>query len=111
MTAHKAGNLGVEVLSTAMLVGLIERAALGCLEGDLAEGEISVGTHVEIEHRRPVPVGFLVRIEVEVALIDGPRVSFAVRAFDESDAVAEGTHERFIIDRERFRAKLAEKLE
>ncbi len=111
MTAHKAGNPGVEVLSTAMLVDLVERAALACLEGFLAPGQISVGTHIEIEHRRPVPVGFLVRTEVEVAFVDGPRVSFAVRAFDESDAVAEGTHERFIIDRERFEAKLAEKLD
>jgi len=111
MTAHKSGNPGVEVLSTAMLVDLVERAGLACLEGALKPEEISVGTHIDLEHRRPVPVGFLVRTEVEVAFVDGPRVSFAVRAFDESDVVAEGTHERFIIERERFNAKLAEKLD
>jgi fluoroacetyl-CoA thioesterase len=52
----------------------------------------------------------MVRAEVEVVLIDGPRVSFAVQVFDEREAVAEGTHERYTIEKAKFMAKLEEKL-
>lgn len=109
MTAEKAGNKGVDVLSTPMLVQLVEDAAMACIAPILESGEITLGTHVDLEHREPVPVGFIVRTEVEVVLIDGPRISFAVQVFDEREQVAEGTHERYIIPREKFLAKLEEK--
>ena len=110
MTAEKAGNKGVDVLSTSMLVQLVENAAMHCIEPMLANGVVSLGTHIDIEHRQPVPVGFIVRTEVEVVMIDGPRISFAVQVFDEQEAVAEGTHERYLIDKSKFLAKLEEKL-
>lgn len=110
MTAEKAGNKGVDVLSTSMLVQLVENAAIHCVEPMLEPGTISLGTHVDLEHHKPVPVGFIVRTEVEIVMIDGPRVSFAVQVFDEQEAVAEGTHERYLIDKSKFLAKLEEKL-
>ena len=85
MTADKAGNPGVEALSTSMLVQLVENAAIHCLEPTLEAGEVSLGTHVDLEHHKPVPVGFILRIEVEVVMVDGPRISFAVQAFDEQE--------------------------
>ena len=110
MTAEKAGNRGVDVLSTSVLVQLVESAAIHCVEPILGADRVSLGTHVDLAHHKPVPVGFIVRIEVEVVMVDGPRVSFAVQVFDEREAVAEGTHERYIIDRAKFLAKLEEKL-
>ena len=110
MTAEKAGNKGVDVLSTPMLVQLVEDAAMACAAPALGEGQVSLGTHIDLEHHKPVPVGFIVRTEVELVLVDGPRISFAVQVFDEQEAVAEGTHERYVMDREKFLAKLEEKL-
>jgi fluoroacetyl-CoA thioesterase len=110
MTAEKAGNKGVDVLSTSVLVGLVESAALHCIGPLLGDGQIALGTHIDLEHHKPVPVGFIVRIEVEVVTVDGPRIGFAVRVFDEQEAVAEGTHERYVIDKAKFLAKLEEKL-
>jgi fluoroacetyl-CoA thioesterase len=110
MTAEKAGNRGVDVLSTPMLVQLVEDAAMACIAPVLGDGQITLGTHVDLEHHKPVPVGFIVRTEVEVVLVDGPRISFAVQVFDEQEAVAEGTHERYIMERAKFLAKLEEKL-
>ena len=110
MTAEKAGNKGVDVLSTPMLVQLIEDAAMACIAPLLDQGQITLGTHIDLEHHKPVPVGFIVRTEVEVVLVDGPRISFAVQVFDEQEAVAEGTHERYVMDRAKFLAKLEEKL-
>ena len=110
MTAEKAGNKGVDVLSTSMLVQLVENAAIACIEPMLDDIQVSLGTHVDLEHHKPVPVGFIVRTEVEIVMIDGPRISFAVQVFDEQEAVAEGTHERYIIDKAKFLAKLQEKM-
>jgi predicted thioesterase len=110
MTADKAGNKGVEALSTSMLVQLVENAAIACLEPILGSDLVSLGTHIDVEHHKPVPVGFIVRTEVEIVMVDGPRVSFAVQVFDEQEAVAEGTHERYLIERSKFLARLEEKL-
>lgn len=110
MTADKAGNRGVDVLSTSMLVQLVESAAVHCVDPVLESDQVTLGTHIDLEHHKPVPVGFIVRTEVEVVMIDGPRVSFAVQVFDEREAVAEGSHERYVIARPKFLAKLEEKL-
>jgi|SRR5579863_2616259 len=110
MTAEKAGNPGVDVLSTSMLVQLVENAAVHCVEPVLERDQITLGTHIDLEHHKPVPVGFIVRTEVEVVMIDGPRISFAVQVFDEREAVAEGTHERYVMARAKFLARLEEKL-
>ncbi len=110
MTAEKAGNPGVEALSTPQLVQLVEQAAIACIEPSLEPDQISLGTHIDLEFHKPVPVGFIVRTEVEVVLVDGPRISFAFQVFDESEPVADGTHERYVIEKTKFFAKLEEKL-
>jgi predicted thioesterase len=110
MTAEKAGNKGVDVLSTPMLIQLIEEAAVHCLAPGLGPDEVTLGSHVDVEHLAPTPVGFIVRIEVEVIAVAGRRIQFAVAAFDEREKVAEGTHERYLLERSRFLARLEEKL-
>ncbi len=110
MTAEKAGNKGVDVLSTPMLLQLIEQAAVECLATIISPEEISLGSHIELSHIAPVPVGYIVRTEVEILAINGRRVEFAVAAFDEKEKVAEGTHERYIMERAKFLANLEEKM-
>jgi predicted thioesterase len=110
MTAEKAGNKGADVLSTPQLVQLIEEAAMHCVSPVLTAEQLTVGTHIDLEHRNPVPVGFIVRTEVEVVQVDGPRITFAVQVFDEQENVAEGTHERYIIERAKFISKLDDKM-
>ncbi|GAC1498006.1 MAG: hypothetical protein NVS1B14_00730 [Vulcanimicrobiaceae bacterium] len=110
MTAEKAGNKGADVLSTPQLVQLIEEAAMHCVAPTLPAGTLTVGTHIDLEHRKPVPVGFIVRTEVEIVQLDGPRVTFAVQVFDERENVAEGTHERYVIEHQKFLAKIEDKM-
>lgn len=110
MTAEKAGNKGVDVLSTPMLLQLIEEAAVQCLAPVVGADEVSLGSYVDLTHLAPSPVGFIVRTEVEIIGVDGRRVNFAVAAFDEREKIAEGTHERYIIERSRFLANLEEKM-
>ncbi len=110
MTAEKAGNKGVPVLSTPMLFQLVEEAAMQCVAPLLDADELTLGTHVDLAHLSPTPVGLIVRIEVEVLKVDGRRIEYAFTAFDEREKIAEGTHERYITSREKFRERLEEKL-
>lgn len=109
MTAQKAGNAGVDVLSTPMLLQLVEEAAMQCIAPVLAPGEVTLGTHAEIQHMAPTPVGFIVRVEVEVITVDGKRVEFAFSAFDEREKIAEGTHERYVTELAKFKERIEDK--
>jgi predicted thioesterase len=74
MTAEKAGNRGVDVLSTPMLVQLVEEAAMQCVAPLLDDDEITLGTHVDLAHLSATPVGLIVRTEVEVLKVEGRRI-------------------------------------
>jgi fluoroacetyl-CoA thioesterase len=110
MTAEKAGNKGVPVLSTPMLMQLVEEAAMQCVAPALDPDEITLGTHVDLAHIAATPVGLIVRTEVEILKVDGRRIEYAFTAFDEREKIAEGTHERYVTSREKFRERLEEKL-
>jgi fluoroacetyl-CoA thioesterase len=110
MTAEKAGNRGVDVLSTPHLLQLVEDASMQCLAPLMEPNEISLGTHVDIAHLSATPVGLIVRTEVEIIKVDGKRVEFAFSTFDEREKVADGTHERYVTTREKFKERLEEKL-
>ena len=109
MTAQKAGNAGVDVLSTPMLLQLVEEAAMQCVAPTLEPGTVTLGTHAEINHIAATPVGFIVRVEVEVITVDGKRIAFAFSAFDEREKIAEGTHERYATDLAKFKERIEEK--
>jgi predicted thioesterase len=65
-----------------------------------------VGTRVSIEHLKATPVGMQVRVTARVVAVDGRRVDFEVSAFDDVELVARGTHERVVIDLDRFLARV-----
>lgn len=106
MLASQWGNGGVEVLSTPHLVGLFEQTAIMALEGQLAEGESTVGTVVNIRHLKASPLGASVTVVAEVTEIDRRRLVFKVEARNEDGTVVgDGLHERFVINRQRFTEK------
>ncbi len=98
-----------EVFATAYLVGLLEWACIEAIQPHLEPGEQSVGTGVWVTHSAATPPGLTVRVEVELLEVEGRRLRFSVRAHDGVDAIGEGSHERFVIDRERFVRKVQEK--
>ena len=98
-----------QVFATAYLVGLIEWACMETLIPHLEEGEQSVGTSISLSHSAATPPGVLVYVDVTVEQIEGRRVRFRVKARDEIEPIAEGTHERFVIDRVRFMRRVGEK--
>ncbi len=108
-TAHALGNTGVYVLTTPMLLNLLEHAAIKALEPALAEGQASVGTHLDVRHLAATPVGMTVTARARLVGVGGRRLTFEVEAEDEREPVARGTHERFVVDMARFLARIDEK--
>ncbi|GIV64433.1 MAG: thioesterase family protein [Chloroflexota bacterium] len=104
-----AGEGFPPVLSTPRLVGYLERTAHQVLLPHLKENQGSVGTCVNIRHLAATPVGMQVRFSAELMEVDGRRLRFKVEAWDEVEKIAEGEHERFVIDRNRFNERLEEK--
>jgi fluoroacetyl-CoA thioesterase len=104
--------LGVEaarVLGTPFLIMLIEMTARNSLKPLLENGFDSVGSDVSIRHLAATPIGMQVRFQTEVTEVDNRRVRFRVEAHDEREKIAEGTHERFIINIARFAERVNSK--
>ena len=68
-----------------------------------------MGTALDVRHLSATPVGLRVRCETELRLIDRRRLVFDVRVYDPFGLVGEGTHERFVIQVEKFLKKVNEK--
>ena len=99
-----------EVFATGFLVGLLEWACVKALNPHLdGPREQTVGTRVDISHEAATPVGFEVTTKVELLTVEGKKLVFAVEAHDGVDLIAKGRHERFVIDRAKFDARLEAK--
>ena len=105
LLASNVGSGLVRVFATAMMIALIEKAAVYSIELYLAPGQGSVGVHVDVSHCSATPLGMRVWAETELVEIDRRRLVFRVAAYDERGLIGEGRHERFIIESERFQAK------
>ena len=112
-TAAAVGSGALPVFGTPFLCGLMENAAMTCLQSFLEEGKGSVGTHLDVSHDAPTPVGMTVWAEAEITAVseNGRMVDFAVKAWDEKGPIGSGTHTRAIISNEKFLAKCNAKLE
>lgn len=109
-TADALGNPGVKVFATPFVVALLENAAHAVLKPHLPAGAGTVGTMVEMRHLAATPVGMRVRATATLLETDGRRLLFAVEAWDETEKIAEGRHERFIVpDIAKFLARAMKK--
>lgn len=98
------------VFATGFMVGFLEWACIEAIKPHLDwPREQSLGTAINVTHEAATPAGFTVTASVKVIEIDGRRVRFAVQARDGVDLIAQGTHERFVIDKARFDEKIARK--
>jgi fluoroacetyl-CoA thioesterase len=109
MLARAVGSGGIDVLSTPSMIGLMEGAALNAVAALLTDGQITVGTRVDIRHLAATPLGMTVRARAELLEIDGRRLVFRVEAFDAQEKIGEGTHERAIVDPQRLLARVSQK--
>jgi predicted thioesterase len=102
-TAARWGSGLVPVFGTPALVQ--------ALEDHFPPGQTSVGGRINVRHLAPTPVGMHVRARAELLEVEGRRLVFRVEAWDAMEQIGEATHERFIIDEDRFIAKTKAKTE
>ena len=106
VTAVRMGSGDMPVLATPAMMALMENAAMLAVADELPEGSTTVGGHIASSHLRPSKIGDVVRAIAEVTKVDGRKIEFNVSAYSGDVLLGEGTHLRFVVDRERFMSKI-----
>ena len=101
-TAIALGSGDVPVLGTPRVVALVEEASVAAVASALAPGTTTVGTRVELDHRRPTQVGGTVTAAATLEVVDGRALEFAVVVREGDLEVAGGRHRRVVVEREAF---------
>ncbi len=109
-TAPRVGSGMVAVLATPVMINLIEAAALAAGERLLPPGHQSLGIHLDVRHFAATPVGMRVVATAEVTQVEGRTVTFKVEARDEKEPIGDGTHQRVVVNVERFVQRVQRKL-
>lgn len=110
-TAASLGSGLLDVFATPAMVALMEETCMKSVQAELDEGCGTVGTGLTIHHVSATPIGMKVRCASKLVEVDGRKLVFDVQAFDEAGLIGQGTHERFIIENEKFFQKACKKLE
>lgn len=105
-TAAAMGSGDMPVFATPAMVALMENAAMLAVAPELPEGAATVGAEMNVSHIKPSGLGAEIVASAVVTAVEGRKITFNVGAHDADGMIGEGTHVRFIVDRERFLAKL-----
>ena len=99
-----------EVFATGFMVGFLEWSCIKAINPHLDwPEEQTLGTHINVSHEAPTPPGLEVTASVELIAVEGRKLVFSVEAHDGVDLISKGKHERFIINKEKFDAKVIKK--
>ncbi|MDR0523213.1 MAG: thioesterase [Candidatus Methanoplasma sp.] len=109
MLASAVGSGMLPVFATPEMILLIEMTASESVAPLLGEGQSTVGARLDVRHSAPSVEGAEVECRTRLAEVDGRRLAFEVEVRDEAGAVGSGTHERFVVDGERFMSKAMER--
>ncbi len=105
VTAIQMGSGDLPVLATPAMMALMENAAMLAVKDELPEGCTTVGGHIASSHLKPSKIGETLIATAEVTKVEGKKIEFNVAAYTGETLLGEGTHLRFIVDRERFMSK------
>lgn len=105
-TAIALGSGNLPVLATPRMMALMENAAMLCVADELFEGSTTVGGHIESSHLKPSKVGAEVSATATLTKVEGKKLYFDVKAEMDGVIIGEGTHLRFIVDKEKFMSRL-----
>lgn len=105
-TAEFIGSGDMAVLATPAMVALMENAAMLAVALHLGEGETTVGTMVSTSHLKASKVGNIIEARAELIAVEGRKLDFKIEAYDGETLIGEGTHTRFVVNREKFLSKL-----
>ena len=106
VSAISMGSGDLPVLATPAMMALMENAAMLAVAPHLPEGSTTVGGHISASHIKPTPIGETVTATATVVKVDGKKIEFEVKAYCGDILLGEGSHLRFIVDREKFMSRL-----
>ena len=109
-TAPRVGSGRVRVLATPVMINLMEAAALDAVEALLPAGHQSLGIKLDVSHHAATPVGMRIVATARLTGVEGRRLRFEVEARDEKETIGGGTHERVVVNVERFDERVQKKL-
>jgi fluoroacetyl-CoA thioesterase len=99
-----------EVFATGFMVGFLEWACIKAVNPHIDwPQEQTLGTRIDVSHEAATPPGLEVTASVELIAVEGRKLVFAVEAHDGVDLISRGTHERFVINKAKFDAKISAK--
>ncbi len=104
--AVTAGSGDLEVFATPAMVALMENAAMMAVAEALPEGSTTVGAEMNVSHVKPSGIGVRISATATLTAVEGRKLTFSVVASDNDGVIGEGVHVRYIVDRERFLAKI-----
>ena len=106
VTAIEMGSGDMPVLATPAMMALMENAAMLAVADHLPEGCTTVGGHIASSHIKPSKLGDTVTATATVTRVDGKKIEFKLEARSGETLLGEGTHLRFIVDKEKFMSRL-----
>lgn len=105
-TAKAMGSGDLPVLATPRMLALMENAAMLCVAPCVDEGCTTVGGYIESSHIKPSKLGAEVSATATLTKVEGKKLLFNVKAEMDGVLLGEGTHVRFIVDKEKFLSRL-----
>lgn len=105
-TAAAMGSGDLDVFATPAMVALMENAAMTAVAGELPEGATTVGSEMNVTHIKPSGLGAEITATAVLAEVEGRKLTFNVGVRDAEGLIGEGIHIRYIVDREKFMAKV-----
>ena len=105
-TAASIGSGDMAVLATPAMIALMENAAMTAVAAELPKGQTTVGGHINVSHLKPSKVGESIVASATVTEVNGKKIEFKVEAYCGDTLIGEGSHTRFIVDREKFLSKI-----
>lgn len=105
-TAAAMGSGDLPVFATPAMVALMEQAALEAVAAELPEGSTTVGAEMNVTHIKPSGLGTEITATAILTAVEGRKLTFNVGARDAAGMIGEGIHVRYVVDRQKFMAKL-----
>lgn len=101
-TAVYLGSGSIPVYATPAMIALMEKAAVCAVDPNLPTNMATVGIHLDVKHLKATPLGMQVRSKAKLEKIEGKKLFFMVEAFDEKELIGQGTHIRYIVEKDKF---------
>ena len=93
------GTIGVRVLSTPGMIGMMERCSSIVSFKNLPDGKATVGFEVCVKHVSGAGAGATCTVRASLReVVDGRKLRFDVEVLEGDRTIGVGTHERRVID-------------